>query len=332
MQNFTKKTLLVCLLIVVISGLAVADEKGRGNVLREVTIKTATSFKEGHILSDFLYKFKQIIESMTANKITVEIEAGINTEEEVNIMCSEGTIDLQSTGGFPLQDFAPEYFFFNAPYVIKDYDHFLRVWNGPIGKEAKDIVLENGNMLCVGTVFRGLRQMTSNVPIAGTEDIVGLKLRLPGVPTWIAVWEELEADVVAVPLTGLYDALDSGLAEASEGDLTQIYSFNLFEVQSQLTITNHLVAVGWITLNDEFFRKLPTLYQGLILTAIYEASEWATEKIQNNETALLAELQANGMTIGYADAEAIRIKAKPAVEALFASEWPVTTWEEVLAQ
>jgi hypothetical protein len=36
------------------------------------------------------------------------------------------------------------------------------------------------------------------------------------------------------------------------------------------------------------------------------------------------------MIVGYPDADAIRLKAKPAVDNLFATEWDVTTWEEVL--
>jgi hypothetical protein len=38
------------------------------------------------------------------------------------------------------------------------------------------------------------------------------------------------------------------------------------------------------------------------------------------------------MSVTTPDAEAIRVKAKPAVEELFRTSWPVTTWEEVLAQ
>lgn len=297
-----------------------------------IVINAETAFKEGHILSDFLLQFEDAIERRSRGKISVNVVSGINSEEDVNIMCSEGAIDMQATGGEPLEVFSPEYFFFNAPYVIMDYDHFLRVWNGPIGSDAKALIEANGNMISVGTVYRGLRQMTSNIPITGPDDIVDLKLRLPGVPTWITVWESLDAIPVPVPLTSLYDSLADGTAEASEGDLTQIYSFNLFEVQNHLAFTNHLVAVGWITLNKEFYDGLPCHYKRLILRSVEQASQWATDQIIANEADILAQLQENGMTVTQPDADAIREKAKPAVENLFVTEWPVTTWEEVLAQ
>lgn len=297
-----------------------------------ITLKLATAFATGHILNDYCLKFKEIVEKITCGKITVAFESALDTEENVNIRCSTGDVDMQATGGYPLQVFAPQYFFFNAPYVIKDYDHFVRVWNGELGKEAKKLIKENGHMRDAGTVYRGLRQMTSNKPINGPVDLVGLKLRLPTVPVWVTVWSALETTPVQVPLTGLYNALATGVAEASEGDLAQIYSYKLYEVQSHLTFTNHLVAIGWIMINDDFFNKLPLHYKVAVLVSSYVACDYATEKLKSSEQGFLDQLIANGMTTVTPDAEAIRQKAKPAIEQLFATQWPVTTWDEVLAQ
>jgi TRAP-type C4-dicarboxylate transport system substrate-binding protein len=296
------------------------------------TISLSTAFKQGHILADFSLKFKEIVEQKSRGLIQVNVDAGTKTEEEVNILCSQGVVDMQATGGYPLQVFAPQYFFFNGPYVIKDYEHFLRVWNGSLGWEAKELIYNNGNMLSIGTVYRGLRQMTSNKPIDGPDSLVGLRLRLPSVPVWTTVWQALETSPVTVPLTGLYQALADGTAEASEGDLAQISSFKLYEVQSHLSITNHLVAIGWITFNKDAFQRFNLLEQVLILYATKVASDWATAKTRADESVLMQQLIDNGMNVVTPDADAIREKAKPAVEALFQTEWPVTTWEEVLAE
>lgn len=298
----------------------------------KVSILAASPFKSPHILVDTAEKFASLIEAETGGKISVKVIAGEASEEDVNIQCSQGLVDIQLTGGRPVEVFAPQYFFFNAPYVIKDYEHFLRVWNGPLGGKAKDQVLAEGNMVSIGTVYRGLRQTTSNKPITGPDDLAGLKLRLPVVPTWIAVWKSLGAEPVPVPLPELYDSLKSGRAEASEGDLTQIVSFKLAEVQSELSLTNHLVAIGWVTANKDFYDRLSLSDQKLIVAAMGQACSWATEKMKASESELLNQLQAAGMRITRPDAAAIRDKAKGAVEELFKTAWPVTTWAEVLAQ
>jgi len=70
----------------------------------------------------------------------------------------------------------------------------------------------------------------------------------------------------------------------------------------------------------------------LIVPACREASNWATEKLKSGETKLLVGLQRKGLQVVIPDADSFREKGKPAVEALFQNEWPVTTWKEVLAQ
>jgi TRAP-type C4-dicarboxylate transport system substrate-binding protein len=184
----------------------------------------------------------------------------------------------------------------------------------------------------LGIVYRGLRQTTSKKPIYTPADMHGLKLRLPTVKTWIAVWKEIGADPVPIPLPDLYKSLKEGNAEASEGDLPQIASFKLDEVQSHLIVTNHLVQTGGMMINKKFFDGLPKQDQELILKASKQACEWANDKIRKGESKLLLDLQRKGMQVIIPDAESFRTKGKPSVEALFKAEWPVTTWTEVLSQ
>jgi tripartite ATP-independent transporter DctP family solute receptor len=314
---------LVCFLSVW-PNMAVAAEK--------MTIRIGSPFKAGHILVEAAEKFKEVIEKQSGGRINVEIQAGVDSEEKINDLNSAGQIEMQSNGHRALEIFGPQYFFFNAPYVMKDLAHFMRVWDGSLGKRAREQVEKNGNVTYLGIVYRGLRQTTSKKPVYNPADVYGLKLRLPTVKTWIAVWKEIGADPVPIPLPDLYKSLKEGRAGASEGDLTQIASFKLNEVQNYLTITNHLVQTGGIMINKGFFGKQTKEDQALIVKATKEASDWANEKIKAGENMLLVDLQRKGMQVVIPDAESFREKAKPAVEELFKKEWPVTTWAEVLAQ
>jgi TRAP-type transport system periplasmic protein len=296
----------------------------------KIVLKVGTPFKQGHILTDTAEKFKELIEKDSNGKISVQIEAGIDTEENVNTRCSKGDLDIQINGGRPLEVFSPQYFFFNAPYVIKDYDHFQKVWKGALGKKSQDLILKNGNMNSLSTVFRGYRQMTSKKALNGPDDIAGLKLRLPVVTTWIKIWESVGAKPVAITLPNLYQSLKDASADASEGDLTQIQSFKLNEVQSYVTVTNHLCAVGWALINSDSYKKLTASDKKLLNVCMQKACDFATKKTNDNDTQRLKDLEKTGMKIVYPDADAIRTKAKPAIEELFKTEWPVTTWAEVL--
>jgi TRAP-type C4-dicarboxylate transport system substrate-binding protein len=303
-----------------------------GTPEKKTTIRWASPFKPGHTLVETGNKFKEIVEKGSGGRLLVEVQAGVGSEEDINDWCSQGKVEMQATGGRPLEVSAPQYFFFNAPYVMKDFDHFMRVWQGPLGKQARELVEKKGNQKYLGIVYRGLRQTTSKKPLYTPADFYMLKLRLPTVKTWIAVWKEIGTDPVPIPLPDLYASLKDGKAQASEGDLPQIASFKLNEVQNYLTMTNHLVQTGGILINKAFFDGLPKADQELIVKAVAQASDWANEGIKKEEKKLLIELQRKGMQVVIPDADSLREKGKPAVEQLFKTEWPVTTWAEVLAQ
>ena len=300
-----------------------------------LNIRVATPFAAGHILADTAAKFKELIEAKTHGKITVAISTSVLNEQTINpamVSCDANArvADIMLTGGQPLQDWAPQYFFFNGPYVIRDYAHLLRVFRSHLGDEARALMAENGNLAALGTVYRGFRQFTSNRPIVTPTDMVGLKLRLPPTPDWVAVWSSLGVTPVQIPLTGIYEALRTGVAEASEGDLTQISSLRLNEVQTHLSLTSHLVAFGLVLANECFLTSVSNGDETKIRRAMCEATEWGSEQMALRESTLLAQLQQAGMTAVTPDAAAIRAAAQPAIDALFASKWTVTTWAEVL--
>ena len=298
----------------------------------KIMIRIGSPFKPGHILVDAAQKFKELAEQRGGGRVSVQIDAGTKSEEEIANLNSAGQIEMQSNGHRSLEVFAPQYFFFNAPYVMKDFEHFMRVWDGNLGQAAREVTEQKGNVKFLGIVYRGLRQTTAKKPIYTPADVYGLKLRLPVVATWIAAWKAMDAVPVPLPLTELYSGLKSGKADASEGDLPQISSFKLDEVQTHLIITNHLVQTGGMLVNKPFFARLSKADQDLIVQAAREACNWANTRMKGGELALLIDLQRKGMQVVIPDAETFRVKAKPAIEDLFRKEWPVTTWAEVLAR
>jgi len=299
----------------------------------KITVRLASAFEPGHTLCKAAEKFKDILETRSNGEIEVQLFLGgvMGSEEEIIESLAIGGVEMLVGGGVPIKFYAPEYFFFDSPFVIKDWDHYEAVWNGKIGQEAKDIISKKGNMIYLGYFYYGRRHFTSNKPIYTPEDFKGIKLRLPNFPTTIKLWKEIGALPVPVALNELFGALQTGVAEASEGDLPQIQSFHLDEVQKYLTLTGHKVQTGGLSVNKKFFDNLSKENQETFLEAGKEVSDWANKKADENEIQILIDLQKKGMIVVVTDKDALFEKAKPVTEKLFETEWPVTTWEEVLS-
>jgi TRAP-type C4-dicarboxylate transport system substrate-binding protein len=298
----------------------------------KTTIRIGSPFKPGHILVDTAEKFKEIVETRSGGRIVVAIDAGTKAEIEINKLNSAGELEMQSNGTNFLEAYAPPYYFFTGPYVMKDFDHYMRVWNGKLGQQAMAEMEKNGNLKYLGTIYRGQRWTTAMKPLYTPADAYNLKLRLPPIPSWMAVWKAIGTDPVGVPLPELFSSLKTGKAQASEGDLPQVASFKLDEVQTHLVMTNHLVQTGGLLINKPFFDRLSAADQALVVQAGKEACDWANARMKAGEGEYLLNLQRRGMQVVIPDADSFRAKAKPAVDELFKTQWTVTTWEEVLKQ
>lgn len=334
-MRIARPTIAAAALALALAGCATTEQAaapGAAPGVGNTTIRIGSPFKQGHILVDTAEKFKELVETRSGGRIVVVIDAGTKTEIDINKMTSAGELEMQSNGTNFLELYAPRYYFFTGPYVMKDFDHYMRVWNGKLGQQAMAEMEKNGNLKYLGTIYRGLRQTTTKKPVYTPADLYGVKLRLPPIPTWMAVWKAEDATPVPLPLTELYSGLKGGKADASEGDLPQIASFKLDEVQSHLIMTNHLVQTGGLLINKRFFDGLSGTDQRLVVQAGQEACDWANDKMKTGELGYLIELQRKGMQVVVPDADSFRTRAKPVVEELFKTQWSVTTWADVLAQ
>ena len=222
---------------------------------------------------------------------------------------------MQSNGTNFLEIYAPPYYFFTNPYVMKDFDHYMRVWNGKLGQQAQAQMEKNGNLKYLGTVYRGLRQTTAKKPLYTPADVYNMKLRLPVLPTWMAVWKAIGADPVGCASRSSTPGLKSGKAEASEGDVSQITSFKLDEVQKP---SDHDQPPGpdWWDAHPQAFLRQPVEGRPGPDRQGGEGGGGLGQRQDQDRLRgpYLLDLQRKGMQVVIPDADSFRAKAKPAVE------------------
>lgn len=315
-----------------IAATAGCSSLGGGDSGGGVSMTIASTFEPGHILVQAAENFKEQIEEESGGDISVEISPGgsYGSEDEIGEVVSEGGVEAHAAGSFPYYQFAPEYWFFGCPFVLTDYEQLLSVLDSDQMQEAYDTLIENGSQRPIGQqIYRGARHFTSNTPVRTPDDVGGLNLRLPELDPWVQTWEAVGASPTPVALDELYSALEQGVVDASEGGAEQINSFNLYEVQSHLNLTSHLIANGNIYINETFYQGLDQSQRDMIMEIGQQATQDAAETSQSREEDLITELGEQGMEIiEDVDTEAFQQAAAPAVEALFESTWAFD-WETV---
>ena len=138
-----------------------------------------------------------------------------------------------------------------------------------------------------------------------------MKLRLPTVNTWIAVWKEIGTDPVPIPLPELYASLKDGKAQASEGDLPQIASLQAERGANPLDHHQPPGADRRAPDQHGILHRLSKADQELVRQGHGPGLRPVQRKIKNDEKRLLVELQRKGMQVVIPDAESLREKGQP---------------------
>ncbi len=324
-----KKNRLTIFLAVAFLFISATNNHAAGDI-QKVNIGIASAFESTHVQVKAAEEFKKLVESASNKKITVQIHAGgvLGGEDQITELVSTGGVEMMSGGFIPLRTFADDFFFFESPYIFKDWEHFKRVWNSSIGENARKKIIKNGNMEILGLMYRGMRHFSSNFPLKVPESLQGVRLRVPLHDSWVKIWTEVGATTVPIPLNELYTALATGAAQASEGDAEQLFSFKLYEVQDYISLSSHMVQTGQFYVNHLWFNNLNEATQTLIRKAVMQACDYATDLVKKREAETINKMGAHCKIFKDVDKKALREAATPAIDKLFEKQW-VYSWEEI---
>jgi len=300
-------------------------------------MEIASAFAENHVLvAGAATRFKEIVEKESDGNFTVSISPGgaYGAEDEISELVAEGGVEAHSQGTFPFLQYAPEYFFFANPFVMRGFDHILSVHDSNLMTDGYDQIVENGNQRPVGNmVYRGARHLCTKDgtgAAVSAEDVEGLSLRVSEIPPWVQIFSEIGFDTSAIAWTEVYSAMETGTVDSIEAPPGALNSARLFEVFDVLNITSHQVTTGSIYLNEDFYQGLDETYQDIVQMAGDEATNHATEMAQEQEQGHIDTFEnEHGITINQdADRQSFADAAEPAIQDLFDSEW-AHTWEDI---
>lgn len=161
---------------------------------------------------------KEKVEEKTDGKITIEIFPNAELGDEVSMIenMGLGVQEMVLTGDGIFGTFFPEYEGLLLPFLIKDSEHMDKVYNGEIGQEMSDSLVDQVNSRILASYHRGGRNLTANKPITSPEDLEGFKLRLPPIGFIEEAWGQFGANPTQMDFGELYVALQQGTVDGQE--------------------------------------------------------------------------------------------------------------------
>src|SRR6266700_2306594 len=144
-----------------------------------------------------------------------------------------GQLDISS---FPLDYASGKIGAFSAtlmPALVRSHERATRLNESPFMKEIK-AKIEKAGVIVLADAWLAGAVASKKSCIRKPEDIKGVKIRSAG-PTFAAMWQAAGASIVNIPSNEVYNALQTGVAEATDTSSGSFVSFRIYEQVKCLT-------------------------------------------------------------------------------------------------
>ena len=318
-------------LAALLAGVPGCEEGGKAAGPRE--LKLAYVMAPGGPAHEAAELFAKLVKEKTQGQLTVKLypSAQLGNDRELAEALMIGSVDMVVGGTAPIGWYLPQYGAIEAPFSFRDYDHLDHVLGGEIGKEIADAFLDQKGIRILDWWHRGPRYLTTTSrKITTLDDLAGLKLRVPELPTYIEAWRILGANVTPITYSEIFMALKRGTVEGQENPLEVIWTSSFHEVQRYCHVTQHLLGVYMMMVNEPLYQSLPADQRQALADAAVEAGRREHELMVKYDEEFVTKLKAKGMEFVELDMEPFRSRVVGELPKRFEGKWAPNFFQRIV--
>ena len=293
-----KKLLCVALALIMVLGLAIT-----ANADNQVTLVMAEVNPLTTIVGQTDSFFAEKVEELTGGSVKIDLQAAgvLGSENDVLDAIANGddSIDISRISAFALTTYGcKKASLLSIPYTWTGRDHFWAFVDSELAPEFLNEPQEIG--LPLRGIFygeEGFRHFFTREPVAGIEDLKGLKLRVSNDPVMVGMVEGLGASATPVSFGELYSALQTGVVDGAEQPIAN-YKSNAFpEVANTMILDGHTLGAIQVVICDNAWNKLTDAQRAVLMLAGKQTQQFNAELSEKAENEVLDQLKAEGCNI-----------------------------------
>lgn len=260
-------------------------------------------------------------------KVTVYPSSQLGKLQELAEAVSTGTIALSHNTAAGIGSLHEPFAALDTPYLYRDVDHLMKVMDvgSPVMKKLNDGLVKDAGVRVLYAYYFGTRHLTANKAVKQPADLAGQKIRAIPFPIYMTTVEALGAVPVPVDWSEVPTALATGKVNGQENPVNVVLSSKLYETQSHLMQTGHIMNAQVIVINEKAWQGLSAAQREQLTAAAAEVRRKATEMVRSQEATETEELKKHKMTVvGTAEGlnlAAFRTSVKKAVDSKFGAKY-----------
>jgi len=246
-------------------------------------------------------RFKELAEQRTNGRVKVEVypNSQLYKDKEEMEALQLGSVQMLAPS---LAKFGPlgakEFEVFDLPFLFKDTEAFRAITEGPLGAELFK-KLEPKGIKGLAYWDNGFHIMSANKPLHTVADFKGMKMRIQSSKVLDAQMRALGAIPQVMAFSELYQALQTGVVDGTEGVPSNFLTQKISEVQKHMTLSNHGHLAYAVIVNKKFWDGLPADIRGQLESAIKDATVYANAIAATENATALDKIKASGKVTVY---------------------------------
>jgi tripartite ATP-independent transporter DctP family solute receptor len=243
-------------------------------------------------------------------KVTVYPSSQLGKLQELAEAVSTGTIALSHNTAGGIGSLHEPFGALDTPYLYRDVEHLLKVTdvNGPVMKRLNEGLVKAAGVRVLYAYYFGTRQLTANKLIRQPSDLSGQKIRAIPFPIYMSAVQGLGAVPVPVDWSEVPTALATGQVAGQENPVNVVLSSKLYERQSHMMLTGHIMNAQIIVINEKAWQALSAAQREQITRAANDVRRKASDMVKNQEADELAKLKELKMNV-IGPAEGLQVDA-----------------------
>ncbi|MCF6291374.1 MAG: DctP family TRAP transporter solute-binding subunit [Desulfobacterales bacterium] len=243
-------------------------------------------------------KFAQIVDQRSRGQLRIDIypDQQLGNDHQMIEAARAGELAIILAPTAKLSSLLPSIQYVDLPFIFPSREDAYELLDNEPGRMLLDQLTPFG---LVGVAFweSGFKQFTANRPIRVPADFQGLKIRTMKSRIITDQFRLMGATPIPIDFQETFQALRDGVIDGQENPLVSIVNRKFYQVQSDLTISNHAYLGYVFAFSKKVLDSLPPDLREILVATARELTAFERKETIEREAAFLRTIIDSGVRV-----------------------------------
>ncbi|MGX1307562.1 tripartite ATP-independent transporter DctP family solute receptor [Amorphus suaedae] len=285
----------------------------------DYTLRLGTVLAPGDPLVVGAEAMKKAVAERTDGKVEIQIfpSSQLGDTQDMMDQAQAGANVGTFVEASRLSVYVPQFDVLVAPYVFDSVDQLAELVETPTYKNwNKQLEEKTGLTLLSFNWYQGARNLLTKKPVSGPDDLKGVRVRTIGQPLWIKTIGAMGAVPTPLAWAEVYPSLQTGVIDGAEAQPSAIRGAKLYEVVSDVTVTEHIYLMSGLIVSAKWLNSLPDDLRTIVEEEAEKAGAGVLKANVEQADEIFAEIEKAGVTVHRIDTTPFRDAVEPVYQEL----------------